>query len=145
MRNESGQSNASACDERGAPCERDQNRDAPGGISPVRTVGLKGGRSLKVVAPEAGFPLTTPLGGAGIRTVGGTPATCSLFHAGTIVTDVPGRFEACGPGAFRRAATARPLVRRPAGRRDQPRPAPPPYDPGDPSGGFCGGELICPY
>src|SRR4029450_8095717 len=107
MRNESGQSNASACDERGAPCERDQNRDAPGGISPVRTVGLEGGRSLKVVAPEAGFPLTTPLGGAGIRTVGGTPATCSLFHAGTIVTDVPGRFAAGGPGGCSRGVTLR--------------------------------------
>jgi hypothetical protein len=67
----------------GAPCERDQHRDAPGGISPVRTVGLKGGRSLWVVAQAAGFPLTPPLGGVGIRIVGGTLATCSLFHTGT--------------------------------------------------------------
>jgi hypothetical protein len=36
-----------------------------------------------VVAQAAGFPLTPPLGGVGIRIVGGTLATCSLFHTGT--------------------------------------------------------------
>ena len=124
-----------------------KNHDAPGGISPVRTVGLKGGRSVKVVAPAVGFPLTTALGGVGIRLAGGTLSTCSLFHAGTVATDVADRFETRGPGATSGSCDRTTLSSGvPPGGAINPGLPEPPYDPGDPSGGFCGGrDLICPY
>ncbi len=123
-----------------------KNRDAPAGLSPVRSATLKRGRSIKVVAPATGFPLATPLGGVGIRIVGGTLATCSLFHAGTVVSDVTDRFEARGPGALSASCDHTTLSSGvPPGGVINPGLPLPPYDPGDPSGGFCGGELICPF
>ena len=76
------------------------NSLAPLGGSPVRVAVLKDHRTLKVVAKDAGFPLTMPLAGVGIRLVTGSLATCSYFHVGTVVTDVPGRFEARDASPF---------------------------------------------
>ena len=123
-----------------------KNRDAPGGISPVRSAVLKDGRSIKVNARATGFLLNAPLAGVGIRLVSGTLATCSFFHAGTVVMDDPGRFEARGPGAISPACDRTTLAQGvPGGGVLNPGLPEPPYDPGDPSGGFCGGgELLCP-
>lgn len=125
---------------------RFSNRDAPDGISPVRLAVLKGGQSIKVVAPATGFLLDAPLGGVGIRLVAGTVATCSLFHAGTVVAEELGRFEARGPGAVSAGCDRTTLgLGVPAGGVINSGLPSPPYDPGDPSGGFCGGDLLCPY
>ena len=122
-----------------------KNKTAPGGISPVRVAVLKRGQSVKVVAAQTGFPLVAPLGGVGIRLVSGNQATCSFFHAGTVVTDEPGRFEARGPGAISATCDQATLASGvPGGGVINPGLPPPPYDPGDPSGGFCGGDLLCP-
>jgi hypothetical protein len=77
-----------------------RNGLAPGGTSPVRVAVLKDGRTLKVVAKDVGFALTSVLSGVGIRLVTGSLATCSYFHVGTVVTDVPGRFEARDAGPY---------------------------------------------
>jgi hypothetical protein len=120
-----------------------KNRDAPGGSSPVRAAVLRQGRSIKVVARSTGFALDTPLVGVGLRLVAGTLATCSYFHAGTVVTDVPGRFEARGPGALSPSCDRVTLAGGvPSGGEYNP--GLPPSDPGDPSGGFCSGDMLCP-
>src|SRR5262249_9252145 len=125
---------------------RFSNRDAPDGISPVRLVLLKGGRSLKVVAPATGFLLDAPLGGVGIRLVPGTGALCSPCDAGTGAAEGLGRFEARGPGAVSAGCDRTTLgLGVPTGGVINPGLPLPPYDPGDPSGGFCGGDLLCPY
>jgi cysteine-rich repeat protein len=120
-----------------------KNRDAPGGSSPVRVAVLRQGRSIKVVARSAGFALDTPLVGVGLRLVSGTLATCSYFHAGTVVTDVPGRFEARGPGALSASCDRVTLAGGVPGGGGY-NPGLPPSDPGDPSGGFCSGDMLCP-
>ena len=100
---------------------------------------------MKVVAAQTGFPLVAPLGGVGIRLVSGSQATCSFFHAGTVVTDEPGRFEARGPGTISASCDQVTLASGvPGGGVINPGLPPPPYDPGDPTGGFCGGDLLCP-
>jgi hypothetical protein len=121
-----------------------KNRDAPDGVSPVRVAVLRQGRSIKVVARRTGFALATPLVGVGLRLVSGTLATCSYFHAGTVVTDVPGRFEARGPGAVS-ASCDRVTLSGGVPGGGQYNPGLPPFDPGDPTGGLCGGDLLCPY
>jgi hypothetical protein len=114
-------------------------------MSPVRVAVLKRGRSVKVVAAQTGFPLVAPLGGVGIRLVSGNQATCSFFHAGTVVTDEPGRFEARGPGAISASCDQVTLASGvPGSGVINPGLPPPPYDPGDPTGGFCGGDRLCP-
>jgi hypothetical protein len=120
-----------------------KNRDAPGGSSPVRVAVLRQGRSIKVVARSTGFALDTPLVGVGLRLVSGTLATCSYFHAGTVVADVPGRFEARGPGALSPSCDRVTLAGGVPGGGGY-NPGLPPSDPSDPSGGFCGGDMLCP-
>jgi cysteine-rich repeat protein len=121
-----------------------KNRDAPAGVSPVRVAVLRQGRSIKVVARRTGFALAAPLVGVGLRLVSGTLATCSYFHAGTVVTDVPGRFEARGPGAVSASCDRVTLSGGVPGGGTY-NPGLPPFDPGDPTGGLCGGDLLCPY
>src|SRR5262249_7043278 len=120
-----------------------KNRDAPGGSSPVRAAVLRQGRSIKVVARSTGFALDTPLVGVGLRLVSGTLATCSYFHVGTVVTDVPGRFEARGPGALSPSCDRVTLAGGVPGGGEY-NPGLPPSDPSDPSGGFCSGDMLCP-
>ena len=61
----------------------------------IHVVKLRDGKTLKVVTRDAGFPMTQPLIGVGIRLVTGQLATCSYFPIGTgIVVDEPGHFEA---------------------------------------------------
>jgi hypothetical protein len=62
------------------------------------------------------------------------------------VKDVPGRFEARGPAAVSAGCDRTTLSSGvPPGGVINPGLTSPPYDPGDPSGGFCGGDLICSY
>ena len=122
-----------------------RNAAAPGGISAVRVAALNGGRSIRVVANATGFPMTSPLAGVGIRLVSGTLATCSFFHAATVVTDEPGRFDARGPGAISSTCDRTTLAQGvPDGGVLNPGLPPPPYDPGDPGGGFCRSQELCP-
>ena len=125
------------------------NRSAPDGISSVRVVALNQGRTIKILARRTGFPLTNPLPGVGVRLVAGTVATCSFFPASSVVTDVPGKFEARGPGAIATSCDRTTLSQGvPGGELN---PGLPPEDPGDPGGGWCGGggqnlrPLPCPY
>jgi cysteine-rich repeat protein len=114
---------------------------APG----VRLAAVVRGKSIKVVGRSAGFALVDPLTGVGIRLVGGTLATCSLFPASSVVTDAPDRFEARGPTPVLAGCDRTTLgLGVPAGGGGDLNPGLPPDDPGDPGGGFCNGELICP-
>ncbi|HJW70492.1 MAG TPA: hypothetical protein VJ829_14135 [Candidatus Binatia bacterium] len=79
----------------------------------------------------------------GLRLVSGTLATCSYFHTGTVVTEVPGRFEARGPGALSASCDRVTLAGGVPGGGEY-NPGLPPSDPGDPSGGFCSGDMLCP-
>lgn len=70
------------------------NRPAPAGISPVRLTVLNQGRSLKVVAKDAGLPLAGSQGAVGIRITTGTLRSCARFAGTTIRKDVAGAFIA---------------------------------------------------
>lgn len=75
-----------------------KNGDAPAGESVVKTLIVKQGKKLKIVAKHAGLGLEAAEGTVGIRiTFGkGTPAElrfCSRF-GGTIKADEPGKFKA---------------------------------------------------
>ena len=112
---------------------------APG----VRLATVARGKSIKVVGRAVGFPLVGPLTGVGIRLVGGTLATCSFFPASSVVTDAPDRFEARGPTPVLASCDRATLGLGVPGGGDL-NPGLPPDDPGDPGGGFCRDELICP-
>lgn len=71
-----------------------RNSAAPGGSSPVRSLSMRQGRMLKIVARGVPIATTAPLGSVGIRITFGTTRTCALFDASTIVTDTPGAFSA---------------------------------------------------
>jgi hypothetical protein len=101
------------------------------------------GRSVKVVGRWAGFSLTAPLTGVGIRLVGGTLATCSLFPGSTVLRDAPGIFEARGPTPVLVRCDSATLGQGVPDGGDL-NPGLPPTDPGDPGGGFCRSEEICP-
>jgi hypothetical protein len=76
---------------------RFSNRDAPSGLSPMRTVLLRSQRSIKILAKRTGLALTAPAGAIGIRVTIGSLRNCARF-AGTRVVraDVPGFFRARG-------------------------------------------------
>ncbi len=79
-----------------------RNAAAPGAPSPVRSLVLKQGRVLKIIARIVPIEMTAPLGPVGIRITMGSTRACALFDASTIVADAPGTFNA-------RNATARPV------------------------------------
>jgi cysteine-rich repeat protein len=109
----------------------------------VRLAALVRGRSIRVVGRVAGFGLTDPLTGVGIRLVGGTMATCSLFPASTVREDSPGRFEARGPTPILASCDRATLGLGVPGGGEL-NPGLPPDDPGDPGGGFCRDQTTCP-
>ncbi len=114
------------------------------GTSPVRVASIVRGRSIKVTGRAVGFTLTDPLTGVGIRLVGGTLAACSLFPASSVLIDAPNRFEARGPTPILASCDRATLgLGVPAGGGEL-NPGLPPDDPGDPGGGFCRDEMICP-
>lgn len=76
------------------PSYKFRNSLAPTGIATMRTVTLKQGKLLKLVARDTGLALTSPLGPIGIRITTGTLRNCALFDAATIVTDKPGLYLA---------------------------------------------------
>jgi hypothetical protein len=82
--------------EGGWPLFRFTNREAPGGISPVKVAVLRSGRTLKVVARSVGLPLAGPQGAVGVRVTTGSLRSCALFDAGTVRRDQAGRFSARG-------------------------------------------------
>jgi cysteine-rich repeat protein len=109
----------------------------------VRIAALMCGRSIQVAGRSAGFGLTNPLTGVGIRLVGGTMAACSMFPGSTVVRDAPGRFEARGPTPVL-ASCDRATLGLGAPTGGELNPGLPPDDPGDPGGGFCRSAEICP-
>jgi cysteine-rich repeat protein len=111
--------------------------------SGVKVAAMTRGRSLKVVGRSVGFALTGPLTGVGLRLVGGTLAACSFFPASSVVTDAPDRFEARGPTPILPSCDRATLGLGVQGGGDL-NPGLPPDDPGDPGGGFCRDEQICP-
>jgi cysteine-rich repeat protein len=70
------------------------NPAAPLGPSPVKTITLKRGKLIKVVAPETGLTLDGPQGTVVVRLTVGSLRQCALFDAATIRRDESGRFEA---------------------------------------------------
>jgi cysteine-rich repeat protein len=113
---------------------------AAGGI---RVATVVRGRSVKVSGRWAGFSLVDPLTGVGIRLVGGTLATCSLFPGSTVLSDAPGIFTAKGPTPVVTRCDRGTLAQGVPEGGDL-NPGLPPDDPGDPGGGFCSGDMICP-
>jgi hypothetical protein len=71
-----------------------KNPSAPAGPSPIRSMTLKQGRTLKITARGVPLAMTAPLGSVGIRLVMGTTRACALFDASTVVADAPGSFTA---------------------------------------------------
>jgi len=72
---------------------RFRNGEAPAGISPLRLALLRQGRTLKIVAKDAGLPLAAPLGAVGIRiTTGNTLRNCARFAGPTVRKDEAGAF-----------------------------------------------------
>jgi cysteine-rich repeat protein len=115
--------------------------------SGVRLASMTRGRSVKITGRSVGFPLTGtgPLTGVGLRLVGGTLATCSFFPASSVVIDAPDRFEARGPTPVLASCDRVTLgLGVPAAGGGDLNPGLPPDDPGDPGGGFCRDEMICP-
>lgn len=114
-----------------------------GATAGIRVAAVVRGRSVKVAGRWAGFALTDPLTGVGIRLIGGTLATCSLFPGSTVVSDAPGIFSARGPTPVLMHCDRATLAQ---GVPDggELNPGLPPDDPGDPGGGFCPPDLICP-
>jgi hypothetical protein len=76
------------------PYYKFRNRLAPGGISPVRVAVLRDGKTLKIVAKDAGLPLAVAQGAVGIRITTGTLRNCARFAGSTIRKDEPGAFVA---------------------------------------------------
>jgi len=75
------------------------NSFAPAGISAVRTIKMRAGKGLKIVARATGLPMTALLGSAGISirfddASGGYPIVCAHFGAATVRKDVPPVFIA---------------------------------------------------
>ena len=78
---------------------RFNNPSAPAGISPVRSILLRQGKLLKVVARATGLPLTGPLGAIGVRFTTGAHRNCALFGPSTIQHDKAGFFAAAHASA----------------------------------------------
>ena len=122
----------------------------PSGTPRIRVAAIQRGRNIRVRGEWTGFSLTDPLTGIGIRLVGGTLATCSLFPGGTVVADAPGIFLARGPTpvltSCDRATLGLGIPESGSGGGDGGglNPPLPPDDPGDPGGGFCRDQLACP-
>lgn len=114
------------------------------GTPRVRAAAVQRGRSIKLRAEWTGFPLTDPLTGIGIRLVGGTLATCSLFPGSSVLNDAPGIFLARGPTPVLARCDRETLGLGVPDGGGELNPGLPPDDPGDPGGGFCSGDLICP-
>jgi hypothetical protein len=77
------------------------NSFAPEGISKVRSVKIRQGKGLKIVARATGLSMTTPLGAVGIAVrfdelSAGLPVLCAHFGAASVRKDVPPIFMA-GP------------------------------------------------
>ncbi len=70
------------------------DRSAPDAFSPLRSVGLKQGRTLKVVGRRAGLALAGPQGAVGVRITTGTLRNCVVFGPSTVRKDVAGTFSA---------------------------------------------------
>ena len=70
------------------------NREAPDGISEVKTARIKEGKMVKVVARRTGLLLDAPQGAVGVRVTTGSLRSCTLFDAPTIQRDEPGQFKA---------------------------------------------------
>ncbi len=115
------------------------------GAAGIKATAVVRGRSIKVSGRWAGFSLTDPLIGVGIRLVGGALATCSLFPGSTVVSDAPGIFSARGPTPVLMRCDRGTLAQGiPDGGGGELNPPLPPDDPGDPGGGLCPPDLICP-
>jgi hypothetical protein len=75
------------------------NSFAPVGISVVRSMKMRAGKGMKIVARVTGLPMTTPLGAVGITIRfddygGGYPIVCAHFGAASIRKDSPPVFIA---------------------------------------------------
>ncbi len=70
------------------------NKDAPSGVSSVRTLVVAEGKVLKVVAQSAGLALTGPQASIGVRITMGSQRSCALFAGATVTRDQAGSFRA---------------------------------------------------
>jgi cysteine-rich repeat protein len=72
------------------------NKLAPGAPSPVKTLLLKQGKVVKIVASETGLALAGPQGAVGIRITIGARAMCARFSGATsiITKDLANKFAA---------------------------------------------------
>ena len=74
--------------------------DAPDGVSPVRSILLREGHVLKVVARQIGLALTGPQGVIAIRITTGTLRSCAAFDSTTSRRDEANTFVASHAAAF---------------------------------------------
>jgi len=80
----------------GSPTYRFTNRAAPAAPSVVRTLLLRQGRRLEVVAHQAGLALTGDQGVVSVRVTIGSDRICARFDAATLNRDDPDEFRARG-------------------------------------------------
>jgi hypothetical protein len=68
------------------------NSAAPAAPSPVKTLSIRQGKQLKIVAKDVPVPLQNAHGTLAIRVTMGTLRACAFFGPQTITKDVPGSF-----------------------------------------------------
>jgi len=73
---------------------RFRNGSAPGGISPIRSVVLREGKGLRVVAKDIGLGLAGAQGSVGVRIEMGSIRLCALFAGEGVLRDEAGMFVA---------------------------------------------------
>jgi hypothetical protein len=73
---------------------RFRNGAAPGGISPIRSVVLREGKGLRVVARAVGLALAGPQGSVGVRIEMGSIRLCALFAGSAVLRDQASLFLA---------------------------------------------------
>lgn len=73
---------------------RFRNGAAPGGPSPIRSIALREGRGLRIVARAVGLGLAGPQGSVGVRVEIGSIRVCALFGGDAVLRDEAGHFAA---------------------------------------------------
>ncbi len=71
-----------------------KNRSAPGGPSPIRSIKIVEGKSIRIVARAAGLALAGPQTAVGVRVEMGTTRLCAVFDGDSVRRDRAGRFVA---------------------------------------------------
>ncbi len=79
---------------RNGPVYRFKHRSAPDVTSQLRTISIKTGRRLRIIARGSALPMAAPHGLLAVRITTGSIDNCAVFKAVDIKVDEAGRFKA---------------------------------------------------